>query len=136
MIRQVYNLTDSMMRDCYYIVSYFMGNASDFYYSVQNKVNSGKSVMFVHEVNGVIKGFLIGAMQGKKVAVINNLYVNADAQRQGIGAALLKAYENYNYVRGVKSFSLMSRPTKQALDFYQKQGYARLGQSNKMIKSL
>lgn len=135
MIRRVNNLSDKMLADCYYIISYFMGDACNFYYSIQDKVNSGRSVMFVHENAGFIDGFVTGHLSGN-VAHVDNLYVDVRTQRTGVGHALLRAYENYAKARGVKNFSLMSRNTARAIKFYEKQGYVRLGMSNKMTKSL
>ena len=135
MIRQVYNLSASMLLDCYYIVSYFMGDAHNFYYSIQNKVNSGRSVMFVHEERGNVKGFLTGHID-EDVAHVDNLFVDEKLHGRGIGGVLLRAYENYSKIRGIKNFSLMSRNTEYAIKFYQKHGYVRMGLSNKMTKSL
>ena len=135
MIRQVYNLSDKLLLDCYYIVSYFMGDAQNFYYSIKDKVNSGQSVMFVHENAGCINGFVTGHIDGQ-IAHVDNLYIDAKVQGTGVGTALLRTYENYAKAQNVKNFSLMSRNTARAIKFYEKQGYVRLGMSNKMTKSL
>ncbi|MBQ8294402.1 MAG: GNAT family N-acetyltransferase [Alphaproteobacteria bacterium] len=137
MIRRVFKLERGLLWDCYYIVNTFMdaGSGGE-WVTLKYLVDSGQSVMFVDErANGFVNGFLIGNVKSD-CATVDNLFVDKKAHRGGIGSALLKAYEDYCIGVGARQIKLKSRPTKQALEFYQKHGYVKLNWEYQMQKSL
>lgn len=135
MIMRVSVLSDEMLCDCYDIVTFFMGKRNYFDFYVQDKINSGRGLMFVDVQDNKLNGFVIGRLRGA-VAYIDDLYVVNDLHRSGIGTGLLNAYQDYAVKTGAKQLVLMSRNTDQALNFYKKTGFVRLGFSNKMQKTL
>ncbi len=135
MIIKVSVLSDDMLLDCYNIVSYFMGKINHFDFWIQDKVNSGRGVMFADIQDNRLNGFVIGRVCGTS-AYVDDLFVLSELHRSGVGTALLNAYQDYVVKSGGTMISLMSRNTVQAFDFYKKAGFTRLGQSNKMQKML
>ncbi|MDE6477835.1 MAG: GNAT family N-acetyltransferase [Alphaproteobacteria bacterium] len=137
-IEQVFHINDSLLLDCYYIVSEFMGDAENFYYSVQHEVNHSKHPMFVCRQNENVLGFVKGRLgvvgwdaPNVRAAHVDHLYISGRYQRMGIGARLLDAYADYARSNGVNQMMLQSRMTKQALGFYQKHGF-NLVDANRM----
>lgn len=137
MIRQVYRLDRGTMLDCFYVANQFIDAQNVInWQSLEFTVQAGHSIMFVDESsNGFLKGFLVGNIQSKD-AMLDALYVDRKFQRGGVGGALLGAYEDYVRKFGVKQIKLQSRPTKQAIEFYQKHGFQKIGSEYRMQKSL
>lgn len=135
MIRQVLNVSDRMRLDCYSIANSSAGNMESVYYCLRDWVNKYGRVMFVWEKDSVIYGFLVGHSL-KKLAQVDNLYVDKRFQRAGIGTELLRAYEEYARKVGAISISLQSRATVQAKNFYIKNGYHQISPSRFMEKTL
>ena len=137
MIRRVFALDRSMMADCFYIANQFMDAQNVIAWEdLQFKIQAEQSVMFVDEKeNGYLKGFLVGGIK-QNSAVVDNLFVDRQYQRGGVGGTLMDAYEDFARRCGAKQIRLQSRPTKQALAFYQKRGFVKTNLEYHMQKSL
>ncbi len=137
MIRRVFSLRKEMLWDCFYIANQFVDAALlASWAQLKYKVDSGQVVLFVDEKdNGFLRGFLLGGLESN-VAVVNNLFVDKRFQRGGVGSALLQAYEDFARSGGIQQIKLQSRPTKQAMSFYQKNGYAKMDFGYNMQKTL
>lgn len=96
MIRRVFALDRSMMEDCFYIANQFMDAQNVIAWEdLQFKIQAEQSVMFVDEKeNGYLKGFLIGGIK-QNSAVVDNLFVDRQYQRGGVGGALMDVYEDF-----------------------------------------
>lgn len=78
--------------------------------------------MVVAERRGEPAGFgHLGAADGE----VNAVYVHPDQAREGVGAALLAALEGY--ARGVGLSELTLSASLNAVDFYDRAGYERVG---------
>ena len=128
-IEQVFNINDSLLLDCFYIVSEFMGDAENFYYSVQHEVNNSKHPMFVctsgANVLGFVKGRLMfmGGVADDKMARVDHLYISRRYQHMGVGSRLLVSYTHYERRTGANQITIKTRMTPQAKNFYQKHGF-------------
>lgn len=136
MIRQVLCVTDEMRRGCYSVANTSVGDADLIYYTIRDLVNRDGYTLFVSENNSFMCGFLLGHLVGDNAGRIDRLYVDKRYQRQGIGTALLRAYEEYARIRGVCWISLNARPTVQAKNFYAKNGYLQVCANRLMEKKL
>lgn len=137
MIRRVFSIDRNTMMDCFYIVNQFMDAHNAISWEcLQRRVQFEQAIMFVAEKeNGYLKGFLVGSVK-QNVALIDNLFIDRQFQRSGVGTALMIAYENFVRRYGAKQIVLQSRPTKQAVDFYQKNGFVKINLEYYMQKSL
>ena len=135
MIRRVFNVSDKMRLDCYAIANSCAGNMESIYYCLQDWVNKDGRVMFVCECNSIVRGFLVGH-NIRNLARVDDLYVDRQFQRSGIGTALLRAYEDYSRKNGAGIMRLQSRATKQAKGFYEKNGFRQISADRFMEKSL
>lgn len=137
MIRRVFLLNKELLWDCFYIANQFVDAAVlASWAQLKHKVDSGQAVLFVDEKdNGFLRGFLLGGMKSN-VAVVDNLFVDKRFQRGGVGSALLQAYEDFARSGGIQQIKLQSRPTKQAVEFYAKNGYAKVDFGYNMQKTL
>lgn len=134
-MERVYNLDEELCRDCYYIVSESMGDAENFYYSVQYAVNNQKHIMFVNRHNDFVRGFIVGKIWNG-TAKIDHLYVSRKYQRMGVGAALLNQYIDYAKSKNADRVVLQSRCTVQALNFYKNNGFAQISGAYMLQKTL
>ncbi len=137
MIRRVYSLDKGLLLDCRCIVNCFMdADTLGEWTALKYQVDSGKTVMLVDEKeNGFLKGFLFGNLD-VECAILKHLFIDKRFHRSGVGSALVKAYEEYARRAGVKRIKLQSRPTRQAISFYQKHGFQKINWGNYMQKSL
>lgn len=129
-ISQVTNLTESMMLDCYYIVSQSWPNEADgFYYSLQNKLNNPGLVMFLaSDKADVVRGFIVGHMSASPSnAKIDWLFVEGRHGRHGLGGMLVQACVDYVRARGIDRLDVQPARTVQAKQFYAKQGFVPFG---------
>ena len=94
MIRQVEQVSSLMREYCYDIMNRQVGNAGAFYLAIKDMVDTGYWTMFVAEERGFVRGFITGTNYLGR-AKIDNLYVDKRFHRQGIGSALIKAYQEY-----------------------------------------
>lgn len=121
-ISRVTNLSEFVMKDCYYVLAQALPtDAEEFYYRAIGDVNNGKHILFVAETPRMVVGLIKGSASSLG-AQIQCLAVDNRYRRRGIGESLIKAYENaalneYGASHiGVKSSS-------SALNFYRKRGY-------------
>lgn len=70
---------------------------------------------------------LVGLELYDRVALLRSLAVTPDAQRTGLGSALLEQAEAYAYARGVRSLYLL---TTTAERFFTGRGYARVSRES------
>ena len=103
--------------------------------AIKDMVETGYWTMFVAEERGFVRGFITGTNYLGR-AKIDNLYVDKRFHRQGIGTALVKAYQEYVDANGAEVLTVQTRPTLQAIDFYTKNGFERLKSSYLMQKML
>jgi ribosomal protein S18 acetylase RimI-like enzyme len=62
----------------------------------------------------------------RRAWILNDLYVEADARKQGIGEMLLHKARDYAIETGAKSISLSTAPDNySAQQLYEKNGYLR-----------
>lgn len=126
----VTNLSESVMRDCYYVIAQTLPHlAEEFYYRAQRDINRNNHIMFIAEtpcmVVGVLKGFVLN-MPEDMHAQVDCLAVDKKFRRTGIGGKLLQAYEDY--VR--EQFNVPYIALKSSiggLDFYTNRNYVRSG---------
>lgn len=135
MIRQVEQVSSLMREYCFDIMNRQVGNAGAFYLAIKDMVETGYWTMFVAEERGFVRGFITGTNYLGR-AKIDNLYVDKRFHRQGIGTALVKAYQEYVDANGAEVLTVQTRPTQQAIDFYTKNGFERLKSSYLMQKML
>lgn len=98
-IARVANLSEPVMKDCYYVISQTLPHLADeFHYCAQRDVNRNNHILFVAEtpimVVGVLKGVVFD-MPDAAYAKIDCFCVDKQYRRRGIGRQLLDAYENY-----------------------------------------
>lgn len=135
MLKRVLFLTDALCKDCFLIANKFVGNAYSIYYALPEKINNKNHTMFVWEDAGFTCGFLTAYLECGN-AYVENLYVDKNCQRRGIGAALIKAYEDVARKNGASSLILQSRNTVQALRFYKKMGFEKIAENMFVGKKL
>jgi len=129
-VSRVTHLTDSMMMDCYYIVSASRpNNAEDIYYTLQTNVNNRGHIMFAYLKKSIVYGFLSAHVTSyeEQAAKIDWLFVDSRQQRRGIGQMLMRAYEDYCRANGISKSFVQPVPTIQAKKFYARYGYAPCG---------
>ncbi|MBQ2017454.1 MAG: GNAT family N-acetyltransferase [Alphaproteobacteria bacterium] len=136
MIRHVLNVSDEMRVDCYSVANTSVGDADLIYYTIRDLVNRDGYTMFVSENNNSVRGFVLGHMLNDTMGRVDRIYVDKRHQRQGIGTALLRAYEDYAQAHGAVCVSLNARATVQAKNFYAKNGYIQVAMDRYMEKKL
>ena len=135
MIKQVYNVSDELRVVCYSVANSLVGDADLIYYTIRDLVNKDGHTLFVAEENNSIRGFVMGYMV-RDMGRVERIYVDKKYQRQGIGTALLRAYEEYARGHGAGRILLQSRATQQAKKFYIKNGYLQISADRFMEKTL
>ncbi len=135
MIKQIFNVSDEMRLDCYALANMSDGNSESIYYTIRDLVNKDKHALFVLEDNGTMRGFVLGYLV-RDIGRVMRIYVDKRFQRQGIGTALLRAYEEYAQKNGAGRIVLQSRATQQAKNFYAKNGYLQISADRFMEKTL
>jgi GNAT superfamily N-acetyltransferase len=90
---------------------------------------SGRSRVFVAEQAGVVVGMatvqtLISTAEGGCVGLVEDVIVDRDKQRQGIGTRLLDAVAEWSWQRGLRRLQLVAdRENLSAIDFYIRRGW-------------
>jgi ribosomal protein S18 acetylase RimI-like enzyme len=85
-----------------------------------------KSVVLIAKRNDKVIGmctlqFLISTAEGGKVALLEDLVVDAKWRNKGIGSALLRAAEGYCKQHGISRITLLAdKDNHNALNFYKK----------------
>lgn len=125
-ISQVTKLTESVMLDCYYIVSQSWPNeANGVFYALKNKVNNPAHIMFVAlDKADIIRGFIAGNTLGdNSIAKIDWVFVEGGHGRRGVGGMLVQACVDYCCSHGVYQLYVQPARTVQAGRFWGKQGF-------------
>lgn len=136
-IRAVDFIPDDLCRECNDIADHVLGDAENLHYSMLYDVNAMQGRMFIHVVNGLLTGFIRGrAIRGNDIAHIDILVVERRFQRAGIGTRLMNAYQQYARENGAKKIVLETQLAKNAMHFYNRMGFMRMGMANRMEKSL
>lgn len=136
MIRQVVAVPKEIALDCFYIMNQFVDVNEMVLANICDGVSKGQTLMFIDEKpNGFITGFLTGRVDNG-VGYVQNLYVDKKYHRCGIGGALLNAYQNYCVVNGMQQITLNTRSTRQAINFYEKNGFVQMAANKLMQKTL
>ena len=98
---------------------------------IKKRLESKDSVIFVVKDQQKYVGFIqlyptFSSISMKKVWILNDLYVDVEARRQGIGEMLLHKARDYAIETGAKSISLSTAPDNySAQRLYGKHGYVR-----------
>ncbi len=94
------------------------------------KVNFRKGIILIAQAAEKIVGYVRGAVHGsdamypyKKLAYVGELIVHETHQRQGIGRALLAAFEKFVIAKGVDRVMLSADAHVTTRAFYEKVGY-------------
>lgn len=98
---------------------------------IKKRLESKDSVIFVVKDQQKYVGFTqlyptFSSISMKKAWILNDLYVDAEARKQGIGEMLLHKARDYAIATDAKSISLSTAPDNYfAQRLYEKHGYVR-----------
>jgi ribosomal protein S18 acetylase RimI-like enzyme len=98
---------------------------------IEKRLESKDSVIFVVKDQRKYVGFTqlyptFSSISMKKAWILNDLYVDAEARKQGIGEMLLHKARDYATETSAKSISLSTAPDNySAQRLYEKHGYVR-----------
>lgn len=98
---------------------------------IKNRLESKDSVIFVVKDKQKYVGFTqlyptFSSISMNRAWILNDLYVNAESRKQGIGKMLLHKAKDYGIETGAKSISLSTAPDNySAQRLYEKNGYVR-----------
>ncbi len=137
-LRQVFQVPDALLRDCYYIVNQIRPDeAVNLYYSLAQEVEKAGHTMFVFDGAHAPMGFIKGhKVSGKNHMHVDYLFVDGIYRRSGVGTVLIQAYEDFCRKNNFDLIQLYSAPTVQAKSFYAKHGFELVGHNMLMQKTL
>lgn len=98
---------------------------------IKERLQNKDSVIFIVKNNDDYVGFTqlyptFSSVSMKRVWILNDLYVDAEARKQGIGEMLLQRAKDYGIETGAKSISLSTATDNySAQRLYEKNGYTR-----------
>lgn len=98
---------------------------------IKERIESKDSVIFVVKDNDKYVGFTqlyptFSSISMKRAWILNDLYVAAEARKQGVGEKLLQKAKDYALATGANSISLSTAPDNlSAQRLYEKNGYRR-----------
>ena len=98
---------------------------------IKNRLENKDSVIFVVKDKQGYVGFTqlyptFSSISMKRAWILNDLYVDAEARKQGIGEMLLQKVKDYAIETGAKSISLETAPDNYAAQrLYEKNGYKK-----------
>ena len=98
---------------------------------IKKRIESKDSVIFVVKNKQKYVGFTqlyptFSSISMKRAWILNDLYVDAETRKQGIGEMLLHKAKDYAIETGAKSISLSTAPDNySAQRLYEKSGYIR-----------
>ncbi|MFF2447566.1 GNAT family N-acetyltransferase [Neobacillus sp. NPDC058068] len=98
---------------------------------IKERLESKDSVILVVKNNQEYLGFTqlyptFSSISMKRAWILNDLYVDAEARKQGIGEMLLQKAKEYAIETGAKSINLSTAPDNySAQRLYEKNGYIR-----------
>lgn len=134
-VQQVFSVTEDIARECYYVMSEYVGNAGVFYEGLPTDVEKRGDVLFVNMDEFGINGFIKGQMFDSG-AQIEHLYVTKNKHGCGIGSALMQGFLSKAKKIGIATVRVRARMLPQALNFYEKHGFVRNGYGCCMTKEL
>ncbi|ETI69569.1 GNAT family N-acetyltransferase [Neobacillus vireti] len=98
---------------------------------IKERLENKDSVIFVVKINQEYLGFTqlyptFSSISMKRAWILNDLYVDAQVRKQGIGEMLLQKAKDYAIETGAKGISLSTAPDNySAQRLYEKNGYIR-----------
>jgi ribosomal protein S18 acetylase RimI-like enzyme len=98
---------------------------------IKNRLESKDSVIIVVKEKQEYVGFTqlyptFSSISMKRAWILNDLYVDEEARKQGIGEMLLHKAKDFAFETGAKSISLETAPDNYAAQrLYEKNGYIR-----------
>ncbi|MGM0903993.1 MAG: GNAT family N-acetyltransferase [Bacillota bacterium] len=98
---------------------------------IKKRIESKDSVIFVVKDKEKYVGFTqlyptFSSISMKRAWILNDLYVAAEARKQGVGEKLLQKAKDYALATGANSISLSTAPDNlSAQKLYEKNGYRR-----------
>lgn len=98
---------------------------------IKKRIENKDSVLFVVKDKGKYVGFTqlyptFSSISMKRAWILNDLYVNQEARKQGVGERLLNKAKDYAIETGAISLSLSTAPDNYAAQrLYEKNGYKR-----------
>ncbi|RFB14792.1 GNAT family N-acetyltransferase [Bacillus sp. HNG] len=98
---------------------------------IKARMESNESVIFVAKDKANYVGFTqlyptFSSISMKRAWILNDLYVDSKARKQGVGERLLQKAKEYALETGAKSLSLSTAPDNHtAQRLYEKNGYKR-----------
>lgn len=98
---------------------------------IKDRLENKDSVIFVVKNKQEYVGFTqlyptFSSISMKRSWILNDLYVEAEARKQGVGEMLLQKVKDYAIETGAKSISLSTAPDNySAQRLYEKNGYRR-----------
>ncbi|MEH7225413.1 GNAT family N-acetyltransferase [Bacillus sp. JJ1566] len=98
---------------------------------IKERIESKESVIFVVKDNQSYVGFTqlyptFSSISMKRAWILNDLYVDSKARKQGVGELLLQKAKQYAIATGAKSLSLSTAPDNESAQrLYERNGYKR-----------
>ncbi len=98
---------------------------------IKERIESKESVIIVIRENQKYVGFTqlyptFSSISMKRAWILNDLYVDAEARKQGVGEMLLHKAKDFAVETGAKSISLSTEPDNySAQRLYERNGYIR-----------
>lgn len=136
-VGRVYKVSDSLLQDCYSIVSPLRPDDAGYIYScLRRDVEEKNHVLYVCRGADAMLGFIVGQSYWGGAAKIDWLFVDSRYRGNGIGQKLVAAYTDYCVENKFPEMVLFSAPNLRALHFWQRNGFERCGGNYHMRKSL
>ena len=98
---------------------------------IKERIEGKESIIFVVKAKQKYVGFTqlyptFSSISMKRAWILNDLYVDVEARKQGVGEMLLHKARSFAVESGVKSISLSTAPDNDyAQRLYEKNGYTR-----------
>lgn len=98
---------------------------------IKERLENGDSVIFVTKINQEYVGFTqfyptFSSISMKRAWILNDMFVDANARKQGVGEQLLQKAKEFASQTGAKSITLETTPDNEvAQGLYEKNGYKK-----------
>lgn len=98
---------------------------------IKERLENEESVIFIAKDSQKYMGFTqlyptFSSISMKKAWILNDLFVDPEARKQGVGEMLIHKVKEYAMATGAKSIALETAPTNDAAQkLYEKNGYVR-----------
>ncbi len=97
-----------------------------------SRVSGHSGVGFIAEINGIIVGYLVGAIleapayrSFKKLGELENMFVEVEARGKGVGRQLVSKFFDWCKQEGVSNIRVVATAQNEtALEFYRRLGFA------------